>query len=55
MNLYRVLALTIAAEHAADRSDVRGPGTFLPALIDELSLLTPGAIVERAKVEVLLL
>ena len=47
-----VLALTIAAERAAGREDVRGPGTFLPALIDELALLTPEIISQSAKVEV---
>ncbi|TFY80989.1 hypothetical protein EWM64_g3030 [Hericium alpestre] len=47
-----VLALTVASEIAAQRSDVRGPGTFLPALIDELANLTPEVIRQRAKVEV---
>ncbi|ETW81065.1 hypothetical protein HETIRDRAFT_452502 [Heterobasidion irregulare TC 32-1] len=47
-----VLALTIAAERAAGREDVRGPGTFLPALIDELALLTPEIISQSARVEV---
>jgi thiamine-phosphate diphosphorylase/hydroxyethylthiazole kinase len=31
-----ILHLEIAAENAAARDDVRGPGTFVPALIDEL-------------------
>ena len=34
------LALTIAAQQAAGREEVRGPGTFLPTLIDELAMLT---------------
>jgi thiamine-phosphate diphosphorylase/hydroxyethylthiazole kinase len=32
-----LLHYEIAAEHAADRDDVKGPGTFVPALIDEIS------------------
>ncbi|EGO25805.1 hypothetical protein SERLADRAFT_348122 [Serpula lacrymans var. lacrymans S7.9] len=47
-----VLALTIAAELAVERSDVHGSGTFLPALIDELYHLTPQEIIEKAKIEV---
>ncbi|EIM83062.1 thiamine biosynthetic bifunctional enzyme [Stereum hirsutum FP-91666 SS1] len=47
-----VLVLTIAAEIAAEREDVKGPGTFLPALIDELARLTPEVVERRAKVEV---
>ncbi|KAI0268629.1 Hydroxyethylthiazole kinase [Gloeopeniophorella convolvens] len=46
------LALTIAAERAASREEVRGPGTFLPALIDELAVLTPDVVLGAAKVEV---
>ncbi|KAH7927492.1 Hydroxyethylthiazole kinase [Leucogyrophana mollusca] len=48
-----VMALTIAAELAVARKDVLGSGTFLPALIDELSHLTPEAVREKAKVQVL--
>jgi len=47
-----ILALTIASEFAAARSDVKGSGTFLPALIDELFHLTPQKIIEKAKVEI---
>ncbi|KZP17960.1 TMP-TENI-domain-containing protein [Athelia psychrophila] len=47
-----VLALTIASELAAARSDVRGTGTFLPALIDELYNLTAAKIQQYAKIEV---
>jgi thiamine-phosphate diphosphorylase / hydroxyethylthiazole kinase len=46
------LALTIAAQQAADKEEVRGPGTFLPALIDELAVLTPDMILKTAKIEV---
>ncbi|KAI3619013.1 thiamine biosynthetic bifunctional [Moniliophthora roreri] len=38
-----ILVLTIAAEIAATRGDVKGPGTFFSALLDELTLLTPEA------------
>jgi thiamine-phosphate diphosphorylase/hydroxyethylthiazole kinase len=31
-----LLHFEIAAEHAAERADVKGPGTFVPAFIDEL-------------------
>jgi len=47
------LALTIAAQHATARKEVSGPGTPLPALIDELSILVPRTIEERAKIDVL--
>lgn len=47
-----ILAITIASELAAAREDVKGSGTFLPALIDELYNLTPEKIVERAKIEI---
>ncbi|KIM78882.1 hypothetical protein PILCRDRAFT_75085 [Piloderma croceum F 1598] len=48
-----VLAVTVASELAAARPDVFGPGTFLPALIDELYNLTPDKVIEQAKVEVI--
>jgi thiamine-phosphate diphosphorylase/hydroxyethylthiazole kinase len=48
-----VLAVTIASERAAARSDVRGLGTFLPALLDEIAGLTPEVITQSAKVKVL--
>ncbi|PCH43723.1 Hydroxyethylthiazole kinase [Wolfiporia cocos MD-104 SS10] len=48
-----VLALTVASEFAAAREDVKGSGTFLGALIDELGALTPEKIAQAAKVEVL--
>jgi thiamine-phosphate diphosphorylase / hydroxyethylthiazole kinase len=34
------LLFEIAAEHAALREDVKGPGTFIPAFIDELYQIT---------------
>lgn len=46
------LALTIAAQQAAGRKEVHGPGTFLPALIDELAMLTPETVLRTATVEV---
>ena len=46
------LTLTIAAQHAAGREEVRGPGTFLPALIDEITMLTPDIVLRTAKIEV---
>jgi len=48
-----VLALTVASEYAGKRKDVKGSGTFLPALIDELGKLTFEKIMEAAKVEVM--
>ena len=47
-----MLALTVAAEAAAVREDVKGSGTFLPALIDELGKLTPEGIAAAAKIQV---
>lgn len=35
-----MLLYEIAAEHAARRGDVQGPGTFIPAFIDELYRLS---------------
>lgn len=49
--LMGVLSMNIASELAAERPDVRGPGTFIPALIDELAAMTPEKIVERANFE----
>ncbi|KAF9050175.1 thiamine biosynthetic bifunctional enzyme Thi4 [Panaeolus papilionaceus] len=48
-----VLVLTVAAEIAAERSDVRGPGTFLPGLIDTLWTLAPEEVRTRAKLSLL--
>lgn len=35
-----MLVFEIASERAAARSDVKGPGTFVPALLDELYNIT---------------
>lgn len=48
-----VLAFNIAAEHAAKRPDVKGPGTFRAALIDELYALSAAHVLEFAKIDIL--
>jgi thiamine-phosphate diphosphorylase/hydroxyethylthiazole kinase len=48
-----VLAITIASEIAASRADVKGTGTFVSALLDELYNLSPGLMQEMAKIEML--
>ena len=45
--------MTIAAEVAAARPDVRGPGTFRAALLDELYNLRAEDVLQRAKLEVI--
>ncbi|CAO1630140.1 unnamed protein product [Parajaminaea phylloscopi] len=50
--LVGLLSMTIASEKAAERDDVRGPGSFIPALIDEIAALTPQDLVERAKIDI---
>jgi thiamine-phosphate diphosphorylase / hydroxyethylthiazole kinase len=47
-----VLVLTIGAELAVEKYQVRGPGTFLPGLIDALWDLGPGEVLSRANVTV---
>lgn len=47
-----VLVFNCAAERAAERDDVRGPGTFRAALIDELANMPAEDLVRRARVEV---
>jgi len=47
-----VLVLTIAAELAVRRDGAKGPGTFLPALIDELWTLTADNVQSMARLEV---
>ncbi|KAF2171911.1 hypothetical protein M409DRAFT_50525 [Zasmidium cellare ATCC 36951] len=53
-----ILMYEIAAERAAERADVKGPGTFVPAFIDELygvrqqSTNGPGLWAQAAKIEV---
>lgn len=54
-----ILMYEIAAERAARRDDVRGPGTFVPAFIDELyairkeSVKGDNAWIEAAKIEII--
>ncbi|WVO14242.1 hydroxyethylthiazole kinase [Cryptococcus depauperatus] len=48
-----VLVYTVAAEVAAAREDVKGPGTFRAALIDELYNLTPEVVKQHAKIRIL--
>ncbi|KAK7472494.1 thiamine biosynthetic bifunctional enzyme [Stygiomarasmius scandens] len=47
------LVFNVAAELAATRDDVKGPGTFFPALVDELASLTPEVVQERANIQVI--
>jgi thiamine-phosphate diphosphorylase/hydroxyethylthiazole kinase len=47
-----VCIFNVAAEIAAERDDVKGPGTFRAALLDELYNLTPGILQNRVKVEI---
>lgn len=42
-----ILHFEVAAEHAARREDVKGPGTFVPAFIDEL--FAQGGLVSEQK------
>ena len=57
--LAAVLHYSIAAELAAERDDVRGPGTFVPAFLDELCNVRKATVngdlewLKRAKVSVL--
>jgi thiamine-phosphate diphosphorylase/hydroxyethylthiazole kinase len=46
-----VCVFNVAAEIAAERDDVKGPGTFRAALLDELYNLTPEILKKRVKVE----
>ncbi|KAG0325883.1 hypothetical protein BGZ99_010484 [Dissophora globulifera] len=46
-----ILALNLAGEHAGTRSDVRGPGTFRAAFIDEIENLEPLQMKSEAKVK----
>ncbi|KAG5652357.1 hypothetical protein H0H81_005334, partial [Sphagnurus paluster] len=46
-----ILVLTVAGELAVAREDVKGPGTFLPALIDQLWVLQPEAVQSLARLE----
>jgi thiamine-phosphate diphosphorylase/hydroxyethylthiazole kinase len=44
--------VNVAAEVAAARPDVKGPGTFRAALLDELYNLTPEVLAAKAKIEI---
>ncbi|KAG0226984.1 hypothetical protein BGW41_004005 [Actinomortierella wolfii] len=48
-----ILALNLAGEHAAARSDVRGPGTFRAAFIDEMANLKPEDLLNEARIRIL--
>ena len=56
--LAALLHYNIAAELAAERDDVRGPGTFVPAFLDELSNVRKATVrgdlgwLDRAKVSI---
>ena len=43
----------VAAEIAAARDDVRGPGTFRAALLDELYNLNPEVLKGRVKIDII--
>lgn len=47
-----LLAMTIASEKAAARDDVKGPGTFIPALQDELAAISAADIHRYAKIDI---
>lgn len=47
-----VLVLTVAAELAVQREDVKGPGTFLSGLIDTLWALSSDDVQNLAKVSI---
>jgi thiamine-phosphate diphosphorylase/hydroxyethylthiazole kinase len=49
---YRVLVLTVASEIVAKRPEVKGPGTFLPALIDGLAGVSAQDVRSHAKVTI---
>lgn len=52
LGVIRISAVAVTSEIAALRSDVQGPGTFLPAFIDELSKLTPEVLSEKVNIEI---
>lgn len=49
-HFHSLLTMNIASELAAERPDVRGPGSFIPALIDEIANLDAETLRKRAKV-----
>ncbi|KAF8977745.1 hypothetical protein BGZ46_007153 [Entomortierella lignicola] len=48
-----ILALNLAGEHAGNRDDVRGPGTFRAAFIDEMANLTPEQMLTEARIQII--
>ncbi|KAJ1901426.1 thiamine biosynthetic bifunctional enzyme [Kickxella alabastrina] len=46
-----LVAVNVAAEHAAVSADVRGPGTFRPAFIDEMHRLSDDILLSEMRVE----
>ncbi|KAK0542890.1 thiamine biosynthetic bifunctional enzyme [Tilletia horrida] len=48
-----LLTMTIASELAVARPEVRGPGTFLPALLDEIALMDASKLEQHANIRVL--
>ncbi|GAC71850.1 hypothetical protein PANT_5d00102 [Moesziomyces antarcticus T-34] len=50
--LMGLLGMTIASEKAARRDDVKGPGTFIAALQDELAAVSPEDIRAHAQLEI---
>ncbi|KAF9188357.1 hypothetical protein BGZ51_006965 [Haplosporangium sp. Z 767] len=46
-----ILALNLAGEHAGARCDVRGPGTFRAAFIDEMANLTPEQMLAEMRIK----
>ncbi|KAI8356036.1 TMP-TENI-domain-containing protein [Mortierella sp. GBAus27b] len=46
-----ILALNLAGEHAGARDDVRGPGTFRAAFIDEMANLKPEQLFSEARIK----
>ena len=53
LGVIRISAVAVASEIAALRPEVQGPGTFLPAFIDELSRLAPEVLSEKVNIEIL--
>lgn len=49
----RITSLNVAGELAAGRADVAGPGSFLPALIDEIALLSPDVLKNKLRLDFL--
>ena len=47
--LVGILMYEIAAEQAAVREDVKGPGTFVPAFLDQLQIIAGGASVDDSE------